>query len=348
MSFKKAHLDLFWGPHLVLNAGLKSDLPSLEKRNKPFDGVFISTRNRPDFVEQVLGQTGLQNLDVTVLATDPSDIRHQTLEKFRPSVIFLSELSPSLKAIASAGELPFEFPLVAKSGWDIWQKRNLILHLAQSREYRNILILDDDVLGLTPELVMKMSMDLRSHKISGLYFEGNPDHSLVGGLIYRFTGQRRRFLGSACLAMRLGQVTQPKFLNLYNEDWFFMFGNESGNVISSGSLVQDNYPRVYQAENLIAQECGDLIAEFWRYLRIKQSFKPGLESFEELIQHRISLVNDLKDAVWKSEMRSKEELASLDELKVYLVALRPEVLSKLFYAVLDRYGIRPENFKRIA
>lgn len=161
---------------------------------------------------------------------------------------------------------------------DVGIKRNLGLVLARGQNWKNVLMLDDDVFRFTngPQGssehfglanladALVALRDYGSH-CAGWVLEDFADNSVVCHARRLLGREQDKFIGGGALLVRCDRDV-PFFPATYNEDWLFLlpFMREDGDrrraVIEGGLVGQDRYP-VFVERRARAEELGDLLGE---------------------------------------------------------------------------------------
>lgn len=140
-------------------------------------------------------------------------------------------------------------------------KRNVGLAIARMVGWRRVVFLDDDMAVPNPmDLVIAASL-LNSFAAVGLKNKGFPDNSVVCHA-YRAVGEDQdSFIGSGALAVAADRVTSF-FPSVYNEDWFFLLGDERLSPVTvAGTVTQRPFDPYVDPERAGSEEFGDSLAE---------------------------------------------------------------------------------------
>jgi hypothetical protein len=148
---------------------------------------------------------------------------------------------------------------------DTSAKRNFGLLLAKLIGWERIAFLDDDI-------VMREPLDLRdaaglTTRFAGvaLTVKGMPDNSVVCHAYREAGGDQGVFVGGGALAVAVSKTTSF-FPNIYNEDWFFLLGDDGLQATTSiGQAEQKEYDPFQYESRARREELGDCLAEglFW-------------------------------------------------------------------------------------
>jgi hypothetical protein len=148
---------------------------------------------------------------------------------------------------------------------DISLKRNLGLVLARMAGWERVLFLDDDISGAHAQDVRAAAGLLDDYQAVGLYNLGFPDNSVVCHAFRYVGGAQETFIGGGAMAVAPLE-TRSFFPNIYNEDWFFMLGDEPPHHMAvTGSVRQRCYDPFANPARAVAEEFGDCLAEglYW-------------------------------------------------------------------------------------
>lgn len=146
---------------------------------------------------------------------------------------------------------------------DLSVKRNLGLLLARLHDWRKILFLDDDVLGMTPRKVTKIAAALDHRPIVGVRLEDYPDNSVVCHANRCLpTTNQDVFISGAALGVRCDLTDSNFFPDIYNEDWFFFARQAAGRQLAwVDRAEQEKYNPFEDPDRARREELGDLLAE---------------------------------------------------------------------------------------
>lgn len=216
---------------------------------------------------------------------------------------------------------------------DLSLKRNLGLLLARLMRWEKIIFLDDDIFGVTPGTLAKISSQLESYQVTGLISRSFPDNSVVCHA-NRLSGQNQdNFVTGAALGVNCGEKPLDFFPDVYNEDWFFFAEHAAqGRVISVGTARQQPYKPFADPNRAVTEEFGDLIAEGLYAL-----FNDG----QSLDSATLDYWADFIDARKKLIERLAEDL--------YLIPTREaavQAYESMLYASKHLAGITPEECER--
>ncbi|MGZ3144235.1 hypothetical protein ACVDFE_20035 [Lentzea chajnantorensis] len=148
---------------------------------------------------------------------------------------------------------------------DLALKRNLGLLLARVAKWDRIVFLDDDI-EVPDHLDLGRAAALTDDYAGvGLKITGYPDNSVVCHAYREAGGAQETFVGGGAMAVHAG-TTSSFFPDIYNEDWFFLLGDEKlRRTTVTGIAVQEEYDPFSVHERAEAEEFGDVLAEglFW-------------------------------------------------------------------------------------
>ena len=145
---------------------------------------------------------------------------------------------------------------------DLSLKRNIGLILARLLGWHKIMYLDDDVYGISPGHLTKMSAQLDNHQVAGLVTRNFPDNSVVCHANRLSGANQDNFVTGAALGVNCADQPLPFFPNIYNEDWFFFIKHAAkGSFPCVGQARQLEYKPFRDPQRAAREEFGDLLAE---------------------------------------------------------------------------------------
>jgi glycosyltransferase involved in cell wall biosynthesis len=220
---------------------------------------------------------------------------------------------------------------------DTSQKRNLGLLIARLCDWQRVVFLDDDIIIPNPEDLRTAAGLTEIYAGVGLSIDGNapnsfPDNSVVCHAYREAGGDQGMFIGGGALAIG-AQSINSFFPNIYNEDWFFLLGEDTLRpVTATGRVFQRPYDP-FLGRRAQTEELGDCLAEglFWlldtgRSLKDadEQYWKESLHRRREFITEVVAMVNDLRG----TEAKRLKMLASLRAARDRCERIRPELCTR--------------------
>lgn len=203
---------------------------------------------------------------------------------------------------------------------DISLKRNLGLLIAWVAGWERIVFLDDDI-------VVPNSLDLRraaaltdNYAGAGLNIEGYPDNSVVCHAYREAGGAQDVFVGGGALAVHT-RSTSSFFPNIYNEDWFFLLGDEKLRPTAvAGVAIQQEYDPFDIDERARMEEFGDVLAEglFWLLDEGRPLGDADAAYWRQYLARRIKFILETTDMTSRTEQDPERKAKKLDSLKAAL------------------------------
>jgi len=142
-------------------------------------------------------------------------------------------------------------------------KRNIGLLLARYRGWQKVMFLDDDIIGITTDHVVRVAHHLDNNRYAGLKTLAFADNSVVCHA-NRLAGREQGiFVSGAALGVNTaGDRPLDVFPDIYNEDWFALSGEaQTTGVAHVGNVGQLEFNPFEDAGRATAEEFGDLLAE---------------------------------------------------------------------------------------
>jgi len=185
----------------------------------------------------------------------------QLADELGAEAIAVDTRTASLPVVLAAGEVAGS---VAPGGKyvDLSFKRNIGLALGRMVQgWRRVLFLDDDITHVSVPDLRAAAARLHEYTAIGLDLVGKPDNSVVCHA-FRDVGRRQStFVGGGAMLVPTGGELSH-FPDIYNEDWFFLLGEERlGPVGRMGRARQRDYDPYDDPERARSQEFGDCLAE---------------------------------------------------------------------------------------
>jgi hypothetical protein len=182
----------------------------------------------------------------------------RSVPRARWTVMDVSRYRPRLPWFWTSG---FPTAYVGSHG-DLSTKRNLGLVIGRAAGWRTLLFLDDDIVGLRPDVVARAVGALDHHAAVGMPAPSFPDNSVVchaRRLIPRV--RQRVFVSGSALAVRVDRA-ESFFPEIYNEDWLFLAPPlDRRDVAACGRVRQRPYDPFEMPDRATSQEFGDVLGE---------------------------------------------------------------------------------------
>ncbi len=184
--------------------------------------------------------------------------------------------------------------------WSLGYNRNYAIICGLLLGSSKMILMDDDVI-VDHELLDTVFRSLSCYPFVGVEITLMPDHSVVGHL-YRIAGKLLpQYVSGTLLGINLNRVTHY-FLNIYNEDWIWLFLENNGEMVPKvGSVKQLKYKPFEEWESkIVFQEFGEIVWD-GLYYSTSPIKREDLESF----------------AFWTKALRMrKQEIRLLDKLAI--------------------------------
>jgi hypothetical protein len=207
-------------------------------------------------------------------------------------------------------------------------KRNLGLLLARYRNWRKVMFVDDDVIGLTQEHVNRVAHHLDANLFAGLKTLNFPDNSVVCHA-NRFIGRPQGiFVSGAALGVNTSEgIDLQVFPDVYNEDWFaFAAEAHTTGVAHVGNVGQLEYNPFENPQRASFEEFGDLLAEgLYALFNDGYGLNRGTESYwAYFIDARHRFIEEVRHLLAMYETHERVQAGkSLQESQERLESIRP-------------------------
>jgi len=204
---------------------------------------------------------------------------------------------------------------------DTSAKRNLGLLLAKLIGWEQVIFLDDDI--TVPEsLHLRDAAGLTGEYAGvGLTIGGYPDNSVVCHAYREAGGRQDMFVGGGALA--IGTKAQISFFpNIYNEDWFFLLGDDGLQpTTSTGRAIQKAYDPYATDVRARREEFGDCLAEglFWLLDTGKSLKDATVEHWQWFLRQRARFITEVIRMV---DCNIKDDPATKARMLISLKAAR--------------------------
>ncbi len=254
-----ARLDLDFNPRaLVQPWPIRSAVEPLDAQ---LDAIYVPCRGRPAHVTRLLSELFDLNTRVYLLPTEEGDLPPD-LEGDIPRVERLamsdSDFLGLVRSLRCYNNPRF---VISSAHWDLPLKRNFALWHARREGFGRILLLDDDIRGLTASMLRAGASALDRWHLAGPFVDEFPDTSVIGHVELALGESVITFLSGSCVFLR-ADVTLGFFPPVYNEDWIFMAPEIATNRVASlGRISQEQYDPFAVQSMAAFQELGEIIGD---------------------------------------------------------------------------------------
>lgn len=230
--------------------------------------IFIFTKDRPNVLKETLDH--LKNFTDRLFIIDDSFYElnqrsNRELISFFPNAIYSGkyEFDESIRLCnIDLNKSKSIYRQLGNAEWNLGFARNYALLLTRINNIERVLFMDDDIIIPNNDIIISSFNLLEKYDFIGTNIGGMVDDSILGhistdlGLIDDF---ERAFSGGF-LAFNSKIVKLP-FLNIYNEDWIWLFLHSNEKKHLQPKCVIQNYFNPYEKfkEKIIFQEYGEII-----------------------------------------------------------------------------------------
>ena len=252
---------MLWGnPQLLVNNIQKAPPQNDEEQGHSIDAIFIPFKDRIGNVKGLLHELRWFHGNIHLMPSSQTDVAEALKLKGAAVDIILPQDS-ELQALRARQRSSHHAFTHHNGFWDLPQKRNHALVLSTRARYRNILLLDDDIRGVSEQKFKQASRLLKEYSVTGCFVDDFPDTSVFGHLLRAAGEDVRPFLSGSFLFIKIGN-TPSFFPDIYDEDWLFMIPHVINRSISSfGSIMQLPHNPFDSPLRASFQEFGDTIVD---------------------------------------------------------------------------------------
>ena len=183
------------------------------------------------------------------------------------------------------------------NSWDLPAKRNFALIHSIQHGFKKILLIDDDIEGISKNIIIKGISSLESNDVSGCLVKYFPDTSVIGHIEQKYGEPYYPFLSGNFLFIKSDNI-KSYFPLIYNEDWLFMIPYILKKKIPAIDLIyQKEYNPYEDISRIKFQEFGEVIAEGLFELIYRQKYDDRYKErfWNEYLAYRKSYVTELLD-----------------------------------------------------
>lgn len=194
--------------------------------------------------------------------------------------------------------------------WTVGYKRQAVVNHALSNNFKKILCIDDDIIFENTHLTKAFNV-LHTHDVAAAGASDFPDHSIVGHAARSLGLGHKPFISGSFFSMNVTDWS-CKFINIYNEDWFFFFAHMfKGNVATLPDTLQLNYDPYVTPCLAADQEFGDFLAETFLLLSIDSSWEKidSIAFWSNQLKVRMNTISTIKGEISNCRARKSLEFA---------------------------------------
>ena len=244
--------------------------------------IFVFTRDRPLVLEDTLSQ--LKNTIYSVIIIDDSfhesnQNNNRKLLKNVPNGIYYGKNEFDESALSHnlvSFELNTVYRQLGNKEWNLGYARNYALFLSQIHNASKVLFIDDDIVIPKEEIINNSFELLERFNFVGASIGGMIDDSLLGyisndlGLI----DNDERTLSGGFLAFNRKKIRFP-FLNIYNEDWIWLFlhSHDEKHIQSQCVIQKNTNPYIGYENKILFQEYGEIFIKGILIAKRKSNFQ---------------------------------------------------------------------------
>ncbi len=271
-------------------------------------GIFIFTRDRPSTLEATLMHLG--HTDGTIFIVDDSEHYHnqksvESISKNHRTVylgqkdftVFIDEHN------IDSNRFSFLLRNLGNQEWNLGYARNFALLYSKALGLDCVLFMDDDIRSTTKGLIYELFDALNCYRFTGANITGLVDDSILGHIATSVNITNDRMLSGGFMAFKPSQI-EDFFLNIYNEDWIWLFLQlkrekylQEGDAIQNICNIIDNYQF-----KVLFQEKGEVVLDGILDLLDADSFN---ELEDDAFWDRI--IEERKDYIKLLNEKSKNE-----------------------------------------
>lgn len=333
--------DLHHGSHNKL----LTDVPA--QPHGRLDAIVVPTIKTPDALRDSLVLARSLGRPLVALCSKQAQAEQSVTlgRQFGAEVlaIDLHEARPQMPAFRTDAAL-------AKAGFpstsDLSLKRNLGLLIARTAGWERILFLDDDIRGVYHEELGGVAaiLDSGRYRAVGLRNVGFPDNSVVCHAYRAIGATQASFIGGGSMIVN-PQATRSFFPDVYNEDWFFLLGDDGPfRVARSGRMMQrgfDPYANPRRAED---EEVGDTLAEglYWLLDNGDRARVGDKAYWGDFLYRRRHFLEHILDEVETIDIEERKRAQMIDSLKAargVSAFITPHLCDTFLQGWIDDLGI---------
>jgi hypothetical protein len=261
--------------------------------------IFIFTKDRP--IELRITLNTLNNSNFRIFVIDDSFCEQnifknkELIQEYKHTTYFgNSELNNALKSLnINQPKYNQIFRPLGVKEWNLGYARNSALLVSIIENADKVMFVDDDITIPDIRMLFDSFQLLEQYDVVGANILGMIDDSIIGHISneLNFIDTDGRMLSAGFLAFNLKKIKYP-FLNIYNEDWIWLFMQpDLKKHLQPVGVFQKIYdPFVNFESKIVFQEIGEL-------------FITGLFSLKDLLKLNELLTNEF----WENSLHIREK-----------------------------------------
>jgi hypothetical protein len=179
----------------------------------------------------------------------------------------------------------------------------IYLLFSKSLSLENVLFMDDDIQISSLDIVEVLFESLEHYKFTGAHIAGLIDDSVLGHIATDLDIHNERMLSGCFIAFNPNRISDY-FLNIYNEDWIWLFLQLKGeNYLQTEEVLQElKNPLEEFKHKIIFQEFGEVALDGILDLYNAASYEAltNVAFWERMLNEREEYLNKLNGAAAKS------------------------------------------------
>jgi hypothetical protein len=159
-------------------------------------------------------------------------------------------------------EFSFLLRELGNTEWNLGYARNFALLYAKASRYHKTLFMDDDIKVSSLHVIEILFKALKDYKFTGSYIAGLIDDSILGHIATGLDIQNERMISGGFMAFNPNNISDY-FLNVYNEDWIWLFLQlRKEKYLQTQDVFQEpTNPFIEYKRKIIFQEFGEIILD---------------------------------------------------------------------------------------
>lgn len=316
------------------------------------EAIFIFTKDRPGTLSKTLDSIRTVPFNKYVIDNSTTSKNQQSVEKQCASFtncIYLGKKGFNEFTSKHRIKFPkFSFLLkeVGNREWNLGFARNLALLYSKSLCLDKVLFSDDDIHVPNTNLIDDLFEKINDYQFVGANISGLVDDSVVGHIATNIGIMNERMLSGGFMVFNPIKIDHY-FLNIYNEDWIWLFLQLQGKkYLQTGEVFQELIDPLKNYKDKIAfQEFGEIVLDGILDLFNSTSYDSltQLSFWQRLIQEREEYLNRLVTAALK--VNNQNHIEIIEWIKANSENINAELFCKLFQ---DYYSNRVAFLKLYA
>jgi hypothetical protein len=305
------------------------------------EAIFIFSKDRPETLNKAL--SSIQHFPYTKYVIDDSItlLSQRTVSElcnFYLNCVYLGKIEfNQFTALLHIDFPKFAFLLreLGSTSWNLGYARNFALLYSKYIGLNKVLFMDDDIEVQSISIIDELFILLNQYKFVGANICQMTDHSIIEYIAIDLGINNENMLSGGFMFFN-PQIIDHYFLNIYNEDWLWLyFQLKNERYLQTGNVFQSvSNPFLQYEQRIIFQEFGEVVIDGLLDLYNEDSYDSLTKTsfWERIIKERKEYLNIL---LKKAKEENKKEFIEIIE---YVKSNSRNSKATIFKSLFEKYS----------